>query len=310
MLRGSESLASQRPAVRPDGAPASRRMPVAALQWRKLFSSQALFFVLCALALLVGFELPTERYLTPERGMGYALGIIGGSAMLLLLLYPARKRWRWLSFMGSVKAWFQTHMVLGLVGPILILYHSNFSTGAINSNVALYCMLIVSGSGLIGRYMYTRIHHGLTERATTLAELQGNAERLRQVSLSIHFLPELLERLLKEEQLLLRHVEAWPVLLRPPLAFTLAFLARTRLKAYVRRALRSAARDSRVISGQQQRLRATARGYIRQRIAATREVSEFQAYTQLFSLWHVLHLPLFFMLLIAGIVHVIAVHVY
>jgi hypothetical protein len=28
------------------------------------------------------------------------------------------------------------------------------------------------------------------------------------------------------------------------------------------------------------------------------------------SLWHVLHLPLFFMLLVAGIVHVISVNVY
>jgi hypothetical protein len=39
-------------------------------------------------------------------------------------------------------------------------------------------------------------------------------------------------------------------------------------------------------------------------------VAAFEAYERLFSLWHVLHLPLFFMLLIAGIVHVIAVNVY
>ena len=40
------------------------------------------------------------------------------------------------------------------------------------------------------------------------------------------------------------------------------------------------------------------------------QVMEFESYERLFSLWHVLHLPLFFMLLIAGIVHVVAVHVY
>jgi hypothetical protein len=39
-------------------------------------------------------------------------------------------------------------------------------------------------------------------------------------------------------------------------------------------------------------------------------VAEYRVYERLFSLWHVLHLPLFFMLLAAGIVHVIAVHVY
>jgi hypothetical protein len=45
-------------------------------------------------------------------------------------------------------------------------------------------------------------------------------------------------------------------------------------------------------------------------IDAVRRVAELSTYERLFSLWHVLHLPLFFMLLVAGIVHVIAVHVY
>jgi hypothetical protein len=212
--------------------------------------------------------------------------------------------------MGTVKAWFQTHMMMGLIGPICILYHSNFRTGAINSNVALFCMLTVSGSGLVGRYIYIRIHHGLSERATTLSELQGNAERLRSVSLSVAFLPELLERLLLEERQLLQRVSTCPMLLKPMCAFFLSLLARRRLNRYVRIALRTAAKQSVVVAKQQPRLARTARDYVAQRIGATREVSEFQAYTQLFSLWHVLHLPLFFMLLIAGIVHVIAVHVY
>ncbi len=278
--------------------------------WQQLLSGTGLMFLLCAVLLIGGWEFPTHRYLTPESGVGYALGIIGGSLMLLLLLYPARKRWRWLSFMGSVKGWFQTHMVMGLIGPICILYHANFRTGAVNSNVALFCMLTVSGSGLVGRYFYTRIHHGLTERAMTMADLQANADRLRSVSLSVTFLPELLDRLVLEEKQLLQRVSKCPVLLRPAYAFCLSALARGRLNRYVRRALRAAAAQSSVLAQQQKRLRLTARGYIAQRMGATREVSEFQAYTQLFSLWHVLHLPLFFMLLIAGIVHVIAVHVY
>jgi hypothetical protein len=277
---------------------------------RQLFSPTGILFMLCALLLVLGWLLPTNRYLTPESGIGYALGIIGGSLMLLLLLYPARKRLPWLSFMGSIKGWFQTHMMMGLIGPIMILYHCNFSTGAINSNVALFCMLTVSGSGLIGRYFYTRIHHGLSERATTLAELQGNAQRLKSVSLSVPFMPELLQRLLLEEQQLLQDVSHCPVLLRPPYAFFLASLARLRLMRYVRNSLRATAKQSSVLVSQQQRLWLVSRGYVQQRLSATRRVSEFQSYTQLFSLWHVLHLPLFFMLLIAGIVHVIAVHVY
>jgi hypothetical protein len=72
----------------------------------------------------------------------------------------------------------------------------------------------------------------------------------------------------------------------------------------VRRATRSVDRPAR------KRLRAIARGYILTRMGTTRRVAEYQAYVSLFSWWHVLHLPLFFLLLIAGVVHIVAVHVY
>ena len=94
-----------------------------------------------------GMRFPTEQYLTPRSGFGYALGIAGGSAMLLLLVYPLRKRLRFLGFLGTTKRWFQAHMALGILGPLLILFHSNFSLGATNSNVALACMLVVSAFG-------------------------------------------------------------------------------------------------------------------------------------------------------------------
>jgi hypothetical protein len=39
-------------------------------------------------------------------------------------------------------------------------------------------------------------------------------------------------------------------------------------------------------------------------------VAEFESYERLFSVWHALHLPLIFMLLLAASVHIVAVHVY
>ena len=46
------------------------------------------------------------------------------------------------------------------------------------------------------------------------------------------------------------------------------------------------------------------------RLDAGRRMTEYKMYARLFSFWHVLHIPLFFMLLIAGIVHVVAINVY
>ena len=64
-------------------------------------------------------------------------------------------------------------MVLGVVGPLLVLFHANFHLGATNSNVALICMLLVAGSGVVGRYIYTRLHAHLDGTEDTLEQLQG-----------------------------------------------------------------------------------------------------------------------------------------
>jgi NADH-quinone oxidoreductase subunit H len=75
-------------------------------------------------------------------------------------------------------------------------------------------------------------------------------------------------------------------------------------------ALRASATTPRHPHGHRRKLKGVARQYIDHRLAATRRVVEFGAFERLFSLWHALHLPLFVMLLVAGIAHVVAVHVY
>jgi hypothetical protein len=266
--------------------------------------------LLATVALLAwGYRFPTDRYITPQTGVGYALGILGGSAMLLLLVYPARKRVRALAFLGTTKNWFQAHMVLGVVGPVLVLFHSNFSLGATNSNVALACMLVVSGSGLFGRYFYTRIHHGLHGRRASLAELRDYAEKLRWVTTTVEFLPDLVARIEAEEQSIVARCEKLPLLLRPPACALGASLARRRLRRHVRQSLDDPGPASPGLV-QRRGLLETATGYIDDRLSATRRVVEFSSFERLFSLWHALHLPLFLMLLIAGVVHVVAVHVY
>jgi hypothetical protein len=45
-------------------------------------------------------------------------------------------------------------------------------------------------------------------------------------------------------------------------------------------------------------------------VAAVLTEAHFSAYERLFSLWHALHLPLFFLLVVAVVVHVVAVHMY
>ena len=86
--------------------------------------------------------------------------------------------------------------------------------------------------------------------------------------------------------------------------------ARWRLYRNVRRGVRASGATSAVIAAESKRLCRTADDYIDKRLAATRRVAEFEWYERLFSLWHALHIPLIFMLIIAAVIHVIAVNVY
>jgi hypothetical protein len=262
--------------------------------------------------LVWGSHAHLERYITPQRGVGYALGISGGSLMLLLLIYSARKRIAWLRWMGSIPAWFEIHMVLGVVGPILVLFHANFSLGATNSNVALFSMLLVAGSGVIGRYIYTRLHARLEGHEDTLEHLKSAGERLRLQTHTGEFLPGLLDAIEGVERRLIEPPKGSIArLLHLSTGAVRIALARWLMRRAIKDAVQTACmRESRLVARHAQRLGLVARHYAYRRLDAGRRMTEYKAYSRLFSFWHVLHIPLFFMLLIAGTAHVIAINVY
>lgn len=278
---------------------------------RRSASSVAIGALLVAV-LLTGWLNSDEGHLTPEGGIGYALGILGASAMLLLLIYPLRKRLRVLRALGSMSGWFRLHMTLGLVGPALILFHSNFKLGSLNSNVALFSMLTVAASGLIGRYLYRQVHLGLYGRKAEIREILADIERLKDAvegglplskdlhaKLDAHASAALAER---------GSVLAWLLAL---IALRLRSLRRrARLTADVAQALASE-RKQRGWTRRVTRRRAAEIGdLLALYFAAVNKAAAFAFYERLFALWHVLHLPLFILLILTALVHVIAVHLY
>jgi hypothetical protein len=281
-------------------------------QARSRFSTEQIIFVGAAVVLIVGIQLPVAHYLSPKSGLGYAIGIVGGSLILAQLLYAVRKRVRSLRWLGSIPGWFQTHMMMGIIGPVCILIHCGFSLGATNSNIALFSMLTVAGSGIFGRYFYSKIHQGLYGRKMTLSELQDQASELRERSTKLLMMPELASLVENEEQKLLE-IAAWhPALMMfAPAVIGMRYSgARSRLRRYVRAAIRVTAARHKAVAKQSDRFERVAFDYVARRMKVTREVVEFKIYEKLFSVWHVLHMPLFLMLIAAGIVHVISVHVY
>lgn len=301
-----------------DGTPAQIRtggggpeLPHASRDTSSRFGRFLFFFVVVS-ALVIGWLDRGEKHLTAESGVGYALGILGGTMMLIMLLYSARKRYRFMRGWGHVRYWFRIHMLFGVLGPTLILFHANFGLGSLNSNIALWCMLLVAGSGLVGRYIYTRIHYGLYGARTDLRSLLQDADRTRgQLAIQLPFAAQLSARLLMIEQ---EALAAPKGVLQSIFRVILLGLWTRRMRGSLVRIVRSSIRSEAKRQGwparQRRRESRTARRYIGEYMKTVRRVAELDFFERLFSLWHVIHIPFFVMLLLTTVVHVVAVHLY
>jgi hypothetical protein len=95
----------------------------------------------------------------PSGPYSHGLGIIG-SAMVIagVAMYSTRKRVRAFRDIGRVSRWLEFHIFLCLTGPVLIIYHTTFKVGGVAA-ITFWTMLSVVSSGVIGRFLYTRIPH-------------------------------------------------------------------------------------------------------------------------------------------------------
>ncbi len=259
----------------------------------------------------LGWLYHEEGYLSAASGMGYWLGIIGGSAMLLLLTYSLRKRWRLLRRALPIKWWFQLHMTLGIVGPLCILLHSNFHLGSLNSTVALVCMLLVAGSGIVGRYIYNRIHFGL----------YGERIRLRQTHADFQALHEELVALAltdKQRQFCNKLFASVEKLVdRQEQAGWLSYWRERRQAKKISLALHQfiALLDNQhakrgYSEAELQNVHARIRQDYALLLAILRKLPGLRLFERLFSLWHVVHIPIFVLMIATAVIHVVVVHMY
>ena len=257
-------------------------------------------YLLVGLFIYAGWKQRMDWPMSAETGTGYMLGIIGGTLMLLLLLYPVRKHNRRMHNWGAIKYWFRIHMLFGVLGPVAIIYHSGFKLGSMNSSIALYCMLIVAISGLIGRYFYTKIHHGLYGRRTDVEELQRHADVLREsIPDELSITPDLLDKIKHfKENITTKaggiHTSIWVLLSVGFRTWLLYF----RFRRSINGKPSSSSIDGLLIR------------HVGAHLSSIRKLAEYRFYERFFKIWHVVHLPLFLMLVLSGILHVVAVHMY
>ncbi len=274
----------------------------------RLNFSTIAFSSLVIASIAVGWNQREEYWLTAEKGWGYALGIIGGSMMLVLLLYPVRKHWRLARNWFSIRHWFKMHMLFGILGPLLILFHSNFHLGSLNSNIALFSMLLVSSSGLIGRYAYQKIHRGLYGKQIQFTELKQafdqSKEHLEQGTIIDARTQGQLSKI--ESNVTAAKINFFQVYFDHRQIRKIIRVFRKNARVIARRISESNNSENRdALSKFAQESKNLLLG-----LQQLQKMANHALYARLFSLWHLFHLPIFFMMIIAGIVHVFAVHMY
>jgi hypothetical protein len=298
----------------PAGTPSAEALPRPADDKKKahLGRGDLLLYLLLTMLVAAAWQISEMKLFKANDDLNYWIGVTGGSMMLVLFTYPLRKYVRFMQGLGNVKWWFWFHLFLGIAGPWLILVHSTFHLASLNASVALYSMCIVVVSGVIGRFIYVRIHRGLDGQRMSLQELRVRAGLVESNARSrLHFSPAVEAWLLAFEQHELRAQPGWLTHLRQvtllPLQQQIAYL-RCVIQLHFR--LRDLAAKKHWSPADLRRRERSARRLVGQYLDAVVRVAQYSAYERVFALWHLAHLPFVYLLVISAVVHVVAVHAY
>jgi hypothetical protein len=271
----------------------------------------AVYLVIAAL-LFVVWKISQIGLFEAGDDTGYWIGVVGAVMMLLLFSYPLRKHFKFARNWGQVKWWFLVHMVLGVGGPVLILLHSTFRVGSLNAAVALYSMLAVAASGVVGRFIYARVNRGLRGEQVGLNELRTRAGlQLDEAKSRLSFAPSVENRLIAFEAAELQAKTGWLTYLRQGFLLPLQqWLVCRECAAELQRILQSLGQQHQWTEKDTSRRQKHAKTLVSQYLNSVTRVAQFTAYERLFSLWHVAHIPFVYLMFISAVVHVCAVHIY
>src|SRR5262249_10926430 len=187
--------------------------------------------------------------------------------------------------------------------PVLVLWHANFRLGSINCSVALVTMLVVAASGIIGWYLYTKVHLGLWGRKAEAHEVIADADELRGViGADRAVAARIVAQLNAFAQFSItapRSVLGGFILLA--IMSSRGTALRMRLIARARHVIAAEGKRRRRPEKVQRQQLAGVTEFVTQHIGAAKKAATFALYERLFRLWHVFHVPLFILLVIVAV---------
>ena len=233
-----------------------------------------------------------HKVLRPSGPAGQTFGLVGTILMLAPFFYMARKRIKSLKAVGSASTWLEIHLFCGIVGPVLVTFHTSFKFNGIIS-AAYWSMVLVVLSGFVGRYLYVRIPRSIRGQELTRLELEERADALKaEIAQSTDgtratSVLETFERTtaVKASGIVRSFVD----LLFGEIAFSRKI-----------RGLDRSLEDAGVTSVQRGQIASLAA----ERAIVLRRTAHLLRTKKLFDMWHVFHLPLVYLLLLIAVGHI------
>jgi hypothetical protein len=236
-------------------------------------------------------------WLKPSGTVGQSFGITGLLLFLFMWLYPVRKAFGARRALGSVGAWMRFHTAVGLALPLLIAVHAAWRFHGL-IGLGYLAMLIVSLSGVIGRYLYTRIPRSRSGLELSREEIAAKRRSLvTDISASLGLDPASVERELTLAARPSTGAGAWATLKRLVANDISRWRSLQRLRARWSAPRGTGPRVDRAVLG---RAVALARDEIR----LSQQLDLLDATQRVFRYWHVAHRPVSVTALLAVMVHV------
>lgn len=120
---------------------------------------------------------PLHAWFRPSGYIGQTAGIVALAVFLVLWLYPLRKKYRWLGFTGAVGRWLDVHITAALCLPLLLAIHANWRFEGL-IGLGFIAILVVCLSGVVGRYLYTRIPRSRSGLELSIEEVAARRREL------------------------------------------------------------------------------------------------------------------------------------
>jgi len=232
-----------------------------------------------------------HRMLRPSGLIGHLFGVGGFVLMTVPVIYSLRKKLPRLRHAGSMKTWLEVHIFCGIVGPVLVTFHTSFRFNGVVS-VAYWSMVAVVLSGFVGRYLYVRIPRSLRGLELTQHELDARAEELSERLLAADLPPALVTAIAAFEH------RAVPAPDRSPSVVGLFFgeLRVQREMNVLRRDIEDAGVSTELLH--------EIVDLVSERASLLRHGAYLSLTKSLFDIWHVFHMPLVYVMFGIVVLHV------